>query len=85
MKSLGIQRLLAYLYTVLVSNFTACCEIMCACAMGIMDEFGSFLVMKGSAVIFRLMRVDRRCLGGTKPTGFMMGGRAPGVLFLVLS
>ena len=84
MKLLGSQRLLLSSYTMFVSKFTASCEMMCKCAMGILAEFGSFSMMKGSTIIVGLMPVERRCLGSTKPTGFMMGGMAPGVLFLVL-
>ena len=57
-KLLGSQRFLASLYMVIVSKFTSCCEMMCECAMVIMDEFVSFLVMKGLTQIFGLMRVE---------------------------
>ena len=75
--------MLALLYTVLVSKFTASCEIMCKCAIGIRLEIGVFPIMYGSIDVVGLRRAERHCLVRPSTAGFMIGGRARGMFFLV--
>ena len=84
MKLSGSHVLLTSAYTLLVRRLTASFDIMCKCAVGILAELGSLLTMKGLTMVVGLMRAERLCCGSPIPSGCMMRGRAPDVLFLVL-
>ena len=84
MKTSGSHVSLTSVYTLLVRRSIASCDITCKCAMGIFTELGSLSMMKGSGMVVGLIHAERLCCGSPITTGFMTGGRGPGVLFLVL-
>ena len=57
-------------------------SMMWECALGIRFELGYVASMTGSTML-GLSHLDMRCVGGLCPSGGMMGGAVPVVLFVV--
>ena len=74
MKTSGSHVSLTSVYTLLVRRLTASCDITCECAIGIIAELGSLLMMKGLDMVVGLMHAESLCCGSPIKTGFMMGG-----------